>query len=197
MKTNTKTMIGILAIALSSISMAEAGQKHHDRDNDRIDDGGHSRQYAKPHQQRQFRGNGHRKAWKSARRHRAIRHEIRRELRHERQQRRFNRHMRKYIRAHRRYSDRNYGWRYERRHFKRHHRHNDYGRFERSNYYSAPAYSSRVVISNHGHSGDVLPVLAGGLIGSAIASDASNGDPSAALGGAVFGAIVGSAIAQH
>lgn len=183
---NIKTTIGIIAIALSSISMAEAGQKHHERDNDRLDDHGHSRQYENPRHERHFREDGHRKAWRNVRRHR--------ELRHERQQRRFNRHMRKYIRTHRRYSDWNYGWRHERRHFNRHH---DYSRFETSNYYSAPAYSSRVVISSNGHSGDVLPVLAGGIIGSAIASDASNGDPGAALGGALFGAIVGNAIAHH
>jgi len=186
MKMNIKTTIGIIAIALSSISMAEAGQKNHQRDTDRLNDRAHSRNYEKPRHERQFRKYENRKQSRQAYRHR----EVYRELRHKRK---FNRSMRRINRAHRGHPGLNRGWRSERRHFNRD-RHSAY---RASGYYSAPAYSSRVVVSGNGHSGNVLPVLAGGIIGSAIASDASNGDPGAALGGALFGAIVGNAIAQH
>lgn len=56
---------------------------------------------------------------------------------------------------------------------------------------------TNVIVSSPSPHNTVLPALAGGLIGSAIASDASHGDPGAILGGAVFGAILGSAIAEH
>jgi len=190
MKMNIKTTIGIIAITLSSVSMAEAGQKHHERDNDRLGDRAHSRNYEKPRHERHFREYEQRKQWRLANRHR----EIYRQLRHERQHRKFKRYVKRIQRADRRHSNWNRGWRHERRHFNRH---NNYSRYETSNYYTVPAYSSRVVISDNGHSGNVLPVLAGGIIGSAIASDASDGDPGAALGGALFGAIVGNAITQH
>ncbi len=188
---NIKATIGIIIIALSSVSMAEAGQKHHERDNERLDDRGHYRQYDTPHHERNFRKYNQHKQWRHAKRHRQIRREVRRELRHERQQRRFNRHMRKYIRAHRRYYHWNNDWRYERSHFYRH------SSYIAPDYYAVPRYRSRVVISSGHHSDNVLPILAGGLIGSAIASDASGGDAGAAFGGAIFGAMVGNAISQH
>lgn len=55
-------------------------------------------------------------------------------------------------------------------------------------------HSNVIVTAPHNN---VLPTLAGGLIGSAIASDASHGDSGAILGGAIFGAVVGNAIAGH
>lgn len=55
-------------------------------------------------------------------------------------------------------------------------------------------HSNVIVTSPHNR---VLPTLAGGLIGSAIASDASHGDSGAILGGAIFGAVVGNALAGH
>jgi len=42
-----------------------------------------------------------------------------------------------------------------------------------------------------------VPVLAGTLIGSAIANNVSHGDPVVTIGGAVVGAIIGNQIAHH
>lgn len=54
-----------------------------------------------------------------------------------------------------------------------------------------------MVVSSHGHSSRALPTVAGGLIGSVIANDASHGDPAATFGGAVLGALVGNALSHH
>ena len=52
-------------------------------------------------------------------------------------------------------------------------------------------------MSGHGHTNNALPVIAGGIIGSSIANNASHGDPVATFGGAVFGALVGNALTRH
>ena len=163
---NIKTTIGIIAVVISSISMAEAGQNRHERDNDR--------QYDNSHQERHYRQKHRRPHWKRAR--------------HARHHYRENRHYRKH-----------YGSRHHR--YERSHRHNSYRghkRGYRHNAYRSPrVYSSRIVVSGHGHSNNVLPVIAGGLIGSSIANNASHGDPVATFGGAVFGALVGNALTRH
>jgi outer membrane lipoprotein SlyB len=53
----------------------------------------------------------------------------------------------------------------------------------------------RVVIHDRHHS--ALPVIAGGLIGSAIGHDIGHGDPAATFGGAIFGAMIGDAVSRH
>jgi hypothetical protein len=93
---------------------------------------------------------------------------------------------------------------YYRKHQGYNRQHRSYRRVERHGYrhttyvtpyYVAPSHSSpSIVVTSSSHA---LPVLAGGLIGSAIANDMSDGDPVATFGGAVFGAIVGNAIARH
>lgn len=162
---NIKTTIGIIAVVISSISMAEAGQNRHERDNDR--------KYDNSHQERDYRQQQRRPHWKRARH---ARHHYR------------ERHNRKH-----------FGSRHHR--YERSHRHNSYWghkRGYRHNTYRSPrAYSSRIVVSGHGHSNNVLPVIAGGLIGSSIANNASHGDPVATFGGAVFGALVGNALTRH
>ena len=152
-----KMLISIIAIIISSISMAEAGQNHRKYD----------RHYGE--HRAHYRKNHHRSDWKRER--------------HARQHYREQRHHRKH-------------------HYKRHHRsHRTYNsRWERSHrtYYSPRIYTShRVIISGRGHSNSTLPVVAGGLIGSVIANDASHGDPVATFGGAVFGALVGRALSHH
>lgn len=164
---NIKTTIGIIAVVISSISMAEAGQNRHERDNER--------HYDNSRQKHHYRQNHRRPHWKRARH---ARH-------HYREQRHYRRH---------------YGSRHQR--YERSHRHHtnwkrDHG-YRHSTYSSPRVYSSHsVVVRNTAHSGNILPVIAGGLIGSSIADNASGGDPAATFGGAIFGALVGNAIAHH
>ena len=180
MKTSIKTIIGVVAIAIGSISMAQAGEHRNKRDNDR--------HYDKPRQERQFRHDERRSHWKRAHnrhdRFRAKRHA--REYRfHKRQARKARRHLRAYKRLQR--WERHHGW-------KRDYRRSGYGYDYKP--YRAPRHSSHISVRTH-HSGNALPVIAGGIIGSAIANDASHGDPAATFGGAVFGALVGNALSQH
>ena len=201
MNMNIKTTIGIIAIAMSSLSMAEAGERY-ERKSQRLNDGAHSRNYEKPRQNRHFRNKSQRKQWKHANR----RHDnFRSERRHARKHHYYNRHdryNRKLKRMHKKHSGWKRGWRHERRHNNKHNYNRSY--YRHSTYvapryipsYISPSHSSHTVISR-GHGGDVLPVLAGGLIGSAIASDVSCGDPGAAFGGAIFCAIVCNALANH
>lgn len=160
---NIKTTIGIIAVVISSISMAEAGQNRHQRDNDR--------HYEQSRQGHHYRHNNRRPHWKRAR------------------------HARHHYREQRHYGSRHH-------HYKRSHRHHtnlrrDHG-FRHSTYSSPRVYSSHsIVVRNNAHSGKILPVIAGGLIGSSIANNASHGDPAATFGGAVFGALVGNALTRH
>ena len=161
MKTSIKTTIGIIIIAVSSISLAQAGDRRSERDHDRNYDRSHSRSYDQPRHNRQYRKHERRHHWKR--------------FGHRKNHYRAQRHSyRSNYRRHHGYD----------RHYKAHKRFNRHG-YNRTTY----------VIPRH--SDHALPVLAGTLIGSAIANDASNGDPAATLGGAVFGAIVGNAIAHH
>ncbi len=159
MKTSIKTSIGIIIIAVSSISLAQAGDRRSERDHDRNYDRSQSRSYEQPRHKRHYR-------------------------KHERS------HRKNHYRGHRQSYGKHHGYN---RHYRAHRR------FDRRGYnhttYKAPShFSHNVVVTSSGHG---LPVLAGTLIGSAIANDASNGDPAAIFGGAVFGAIVGNAIAHH
>ena len=189
MKHTIKTTIGIIAIAISTMTIAEAGERRGDRN------------YEKPRQERSHRQENRRKDWNrsSNRDHRySERRKFRKHMRAERKARRhfrkhkrFNRNARRHFRAYNR-SHRN-GWRY-RPYNRVYYPVNSYGY---DSYQSAPSHSSHVSVSSHHNSGDAVPVLAGSLIGGAIANDASGGDPVATFGGAVFGAIVGNAIAHH
>ena len=164
---NIKTTIGIIAVVISSISMAEAGQNRHERDNDR--------HYDNSRQEHHYRQNHRRPHWKRARH---ARHHYR-EQRHNRRHA-GNRHHR-YERSNRNHTN----WR------------RDHG-YRHITYSSSRVYPSHsIAVNNHGHSGNVLPVIAGGLIGSSIANNASHGDPVATFGGAVFGAVVGNALTRH
>jgi len=182
MKTSIKTTIAIIAVAVGSISMAQAGQNHHDRDYDRSYD----RSYEKPRHQRQFRKNERRQHWKRdqyrQKHYRAKRH-FRKHYRYEHNG---NRHLRVYKRLHRQHS----GWRGGHNRIEKH--------VYRQNTFFSPRHTSRqVIVERRHHSNNALPVVAGTLIGSVIANDASNGDPVATFGGAVFGAMVGNAISHH
>jgi len=157
MKLNIKTTISIIAIALSSITIAEAGERHRGHDAPRHEQ---SKHVSKHHHFKH---------------HRHMRKEIRAMKRHARWERAYRQGWRKGY----------YGASYS--------RHYDYApRSYGYSYYDAPRYSSHVRVSSDG-----LPVLAGTLIGSAIANDASGGDPLATFGGAVIGAVIGNQIAQH
>jgi len=173
MKLSIKTTIGIIIIAVSSISLAQAEQHRSDRGHDRSADRSHNRSYDKPRHERHYRHNERRHHWKRSG------------------------HRSNHYRAHRH----SYGSYYRRHNGHKHYR--GYRRIERhgyrpSTYRSPRVYSSHsIVVSGRGHSNNVLPVIAGGLIGSSIANHASHGDPAATFGGAVFGALVGNALTRH
>lgn len=171
MKHTIKTTIGIIAIALSSMSIAEASEHKGDRN------------YEKPRQERSHRKENRRNDWK----HVSQRKERISERRHFRKHKRFNRHAKRHFKAYKRSRGWKHGYRPLR---KAYYRTGGYN-------YVTPYYSSHVSVSSRHDGGNFVPVLAGTLIGSAIANDASNGDPMATFGGAVFGAIVGDAIAHH
>lgn len=178
MKTSIKTTVGIIAIAISSISMAQAGEHRNKRDNDR--------HYDKPRQERQFRHDERRSHWKRTHN----RHDRYRAKRHAREHRFHKRQVRRHLKAYKRLHrwERRNGW-------KRDYRRPGYGYGYK--HYRAPRHSSHISVRTHHRSGNALPVIAGGLIGSVIANDASHGDPGATFGGAIVGAIVGNAIARH
>jgi len=186
MKHNIKTTISIIAISLGSMTLAEAGERHGDRN------------YEKPRQERSHRQEKHRKDWNRSS-HRDTRYSERRQFkkylraerkarRHFRKHKQFDRHARRHFKAYK--HSRKHGWK---RSYYRPYKKAYYN----TSYYSAPIHSSHVSVSSHHNVGNAVPVLAGTLIGSAIANDASGGDPVATFGGAVFGAIVGNAIAHH
>ena len=194
MKTAIKTTIGILAITFASISVSQADSNRHNRDYDRASQKQHARQFdrrdMKKHQFRESRGNhlrGHktRPHWKhtSWKRHYKA-HKRMRAVKQMRRDRKYRRAVKQVYRNRAyRHSMKN---KYRNRGYRR-----DYG-YSR---YVAPAHS--VTYSTRSHSNNVVPVLAGGLIGSSIANNVSHGDPAATVGGAIFGAIIGDAIARH
>lgn len=171
MKTSIKTTISIIAIAISSITFAQAGQNRHERGSDHNDDRG----YVAPRHQRHYRHNERTRHW------------TRVHNRHDRY--RHKRHHRKHHYSKYRNWDRPY-WKRSHRRVEKHVYHH--------NRYSAPRHSvSRVIVRDRHHRNNALPVIAGGLIGSSIANNVSHGDPVATVGGAVFGAIIGNAISHH
>ena len=193
MKHTIKTTIGIIAIALSSMSIAEARENRSDRN------------YEKPRQERSHRQENRRKDWnrsshrqdyKERRHFRKHMRAERKARRHIRKHKRFERHARRHFKAYKRSRGYYSGWRDGHRPYKKaYYRTGSYNYV--TPYSSAPSHSTHVSVSSR-HGGDnFVPVLAGTLIGSAIANDASNGDPVATFGGAIFGAIVGNAIAHH
>ena len=183
MKNVIKTTIGIIAISFASISVSQA-DSNRDRDHaraDRTSQKQHAKQFDryKKHYQihRQQRGNffnkpAKRPHWKQAhsKRH-YMKHDHKRAIKQMRRDRAYRHTVRQVYRN--RAQRRDYG----------------YGR------YVAPAH--RVTYTRHSHSNKVVPILAGGLIGSSIANRVSHGDPGATVGGAIFGAIIGDAIARH
>lgn len=180
MKTSIKTTIGIITIALSSISFAQAGEHRGERN------------YEKPRQERHYNKSKRHEYSKYSH----SRHDRLREQRHFRKHKKTHRIAKRQLKAHKRalrhnrwehayrtdYSRGYYGRGLERG-YNRHYRHTRY---------VSPRYSSHVSVSGRG-----IPVLAGTLIGSAIANDASHGNPIATLSGAVVGAIIGNQIAHH
>ncbi|MCW9032298.1 MAG: hypothetical protein OQK58_12475 [Gammaproteobacteria bacterium] len=168
MKTVIKTTIGILAMTFASISVSHADSNRHNRDYDR----GHQKQHAKQFDRRDM----HKSLYRDQRGNH-LRHQVKRpHWKHATLKRHYWKHGRKYVikqMPHDRAYRRAYGYAH----------------------YVAPAYTVRY--SGHSHSNKVVPVLAGGLIGSSIANNVSHGDPAATMGGAIFGAIIGNAIARH
>ena len=55
----------------------------------------------------------------------------------------------------------------------------------------------KIVVRDGHHHGNALPVIAGGIIGSAIGNDLGHGDPMSTFSGAVFGAMLGNALSHH
>ena len=182
MKNVIKTTIGIIAISIASISVSQADsgrQRDHDRA-DRHSQKQHAKQfdrYSKHYRMhRQQRGNHlydhvKRPHWKHSNwKRKYFKNERRRAMKQVRRDRAYHRALKREIR--------------------REHRHN-----YRPARYVAPSYN--VTYRSHSHGNKFVPVVAGSIIGSSIANRASHGDPSATVGGAIFGAIVGNAIANH
>jgi len=168
MKLNIKTTMSIIIIAVSSISFAQAEQHRFERSHNLNADRNHSRSYDS---QRHYRKSERRQHWKRSA------------------------HRSKHYRAQRHSYKRHHGYKQHHRTYRRIERHGYHHTTYITPHYVAPRHSSHgIVVTSSNHA---LPVLAGGLIGSAIANDVSNGDPVATFGGAVFGAIVGNAIARH
>lgn len=196
MKTIIKTTLGILAITFASISVSQAESNRH-RDHDRADRAPqkqHSQKFNRrddrKHMNRQHRGNHlnhseRRPHWKhtSWKRH-YWKHDRKRAIKQMRRDRAYRRTVRQVYRnrAHRRAVNQEYRNRAYNRHY---------------GYSSYVAPSHRVTYRSHSHTNKIVPVLAGGLIGSSIANNVSHGDPAATVGGAIFGAIIGDAIARH
>lgn len=181
MKTAIKTTIGILVITFASISVSQAESNRHNRDYDRASQKQHARKVDRrdmnKHQFRKQRGNHLRS------------HDRRPLSKHTSWKRHYKAHKRmraiKQMRHDRKY----------RRAVKQVYRNRAYRRDYGYSRYVAPAH--RVTYSSHYRSNKVVPVIAGGLIGSSIANNVSHGDPAATVGGAIFGAIIGNAIARH
>ena len=185
MKTSIKTTIGIITIALSSISFAQAGEHRGERN------------YEKPRQERNYNKNkrhGYSKYTHN-------RHDRLRERRHFRKHNKTHRIAKRHLKAHRRALRHNRWEQAYRTDYRRGYYGRDLERRYNRNYritryvsprHVAPRYSSHISVSGHG-----VPVLAGTLIGSAIANDISHGDPVATFGGAVVGAIIGNQIRHH
>lgn len=190
MKSVIKTTIGILAISLASVSVSQADSNRHNRDYDRAPGKHYSRDSGrrdhKKYSHQQYRGKhvlGHNKhprskhaGWK-----RHYWEHNRMKKRHQRAHRRAVKQMHR-ERAYRRALRHDY----RQRIFLR-----NYGHVR----YVAPV--PRVTYRSHSHHNNVVPVIAGGIIGSSIANNVSHGDPAATLGGAIFGAVIGDAMARH
>ena len=54
-----------------------------------------------------------------------------------------------------------------------------------------------IIRDRHHHHGNALPVIAGGIIGSAIGNEVGYGDPLTTISGAVVGAMVGDVLSRH
>lgn len=168
MKINIKTTIGIIAIAIGSMSIAQAGEHSKKRGSDH--------NYEKPRHERNFSRGEHRGHWK----HVNNRHDRFRAKRHLRKHKRAKRIAKRHMRAHRR-AMRNNHWKYGYR--------SSYNRGYYSyqdNYYGnyaspRPRHSSGKIVVN---ADPLLPIIAGGIIASKIAKEIVRHDP---IANAIFG----------
>ena len=190
MKTIIKTTIGIIAITIGSVSVAQA-------DNNR-----HERGYEKPRHEKQYRENTRNPQWK----HTYNKKERYRDERHYRKH-----HADRYVtiieRPHKRVEKHVYRDRGHRRVEKHVYHHRAYAppprRVEKHVYHHghyAPAprrVVKKVINRDRHHHNNALPVIAGGLIGSAIGHDIGHGDPVVTFSSAIFGAMVGDAVSRH
>lgn len=168
MNIKIKTTVGIIAIALGSISFAQAGENRHDRHSDR--------HYDEPRQERDFHKNERREHAK----HMDSRHERFREQRQFRKHKREHRIAKRHLRAHKRAARHNrwkhayrssynrgyygYGWR---------HGHSNYRDYHYDRY-ASPRRSSHNIVIN---ADPLLPIIAGGVIANKIAKKIVRHDP--------------------
>lgn len=162
MKTNIKTTIGIIAIALSGISAAQAGDHRRDRDNDR--------NYEKPRHERSIHHREHRKQAHN-------RHDRLQERRHFRKHKKAKRIARRHLREHRR-AIRHNRWKHAYRSgYNRGYYNNGYynrGWSHEHSRYAAPRHSSHNIVVN---ADPLLPIIAGGIVASKIAKKIVKHDP--------------------
>lgn len=168
MKTNIKTTVGIIAIALGSISFAQAGEHRHDRNSDR--------HYDKPHQERNFHKNERREHAK----HMSNRHERFREQRQFRKHKKAHRIAKRHLRAHKRAARHNHWKHAYRTSYNRGYYGHDWRRGHssyRDSYYdsyASPRHSSHKIVVN---ADPLLPIIAGGIIAKKIAKKIVRHDP--------------------
>lgn len=175
MKNIFKTTIGVIAITFASISVSQADSNRH-RDYDRSD---------RVQNQRSEQFNRYKKHYQMHRQHKGnhlFNHTPRPHWKHAQWKRHY--------------------WKLERkRAIKQMQRERAVRRAVRQDYRAGYGRTHYVAPPHHvtyvGHSNNAVPVIAGGLIGSSIANNVSHGDPAATVGGAIFGAIIGNAIAHH
>ena len=161
MKTAIKVTIGIIAIALGGMSVAQAEQ------------GRHQRGYDNPRHQQVSRDRDHQRKY-TRKRH---------DYRHYRRARHSYEHRRGHHVPVRGHICRDYR-----------HGHGHAGHpIRHDRHYRVPHHRVNTVIVERRHHSH-LPVVVGGIVGSAIANDVSHGDPGAIIGGAVIGAVVGRAL---
>lgn len=158
---NIKSTIGIIAIVISSVSLAEAGQSRHKQEREYGADRSHSRSYETHGKKRHVRQERRHKHWRHANRHNKFRG-----ARHHRKHHYYSRHVKRFNRLKHHNARWNRGW--KRGHNeRRHYRDNDY----RHN--SARRSSHEIVV----HADPLVPIIVGGIVAKKIAKKIIRHDP--------------------
>jgi hypothetical protein len=182
MKNTITGIIGIVGITVGFMSAAEASDRDHGY-------------YQEKRIVKKMRHEDERR-WK----YRDVekrRHDNRRFYSHPEKQRHYKKyqHGKRFVKKH---QYKHKGHRYVEKHIY----HKPPRRFEKRVYHHydhAPRHRviKKIIVRDRHYHNNALPVIAGGIIGSAIGSDLGHGDPMSTFSGAVFGAMLGDALSHH